>query len=281
MRRLSIAGAAAFLLACGGIAQAQVSVVVDDINLVNPRLVNGVLTAPRGTISGTLDGLPFTTDLRRFSLDLTQSQPDGGCAILDLELGPINLSLLGLHVDTSRICLNVTAYDTGLLGSLLCDLSGLDLGGVLDGLLGDGLLGDILGGILGDALTNAQPGGGGGGNGNGNGNGNGGGGGGRICRGDCEILNLVVGPVDLTLLGLEVMLDNCRGGPVQVCVSATAREGILGSLLCSLAGPDLLGLDLAGLLDLGNLAQDLLEDGVLSLADRLQLTQFLAGLLGL
>jgi len=266
MRLASIAGTAALLLALGGASSAQaqanvgLDVVVDTVDLVNPRLVNGVLTAPRGTITGTIGGLPFTTDIRRFVLDLTPAQqPGGDCPILNLELGPINLALLGLHVDTSRICLEITANgEEGILGDLLCGLAGLDLDDLLDQLLG-GDLGAILEDVLGEVLGQARPGQGGGNNGNGNGNGNGGNG--RVCRGQCEVLNLVLGPVNLSLLGLNVSLDNCRGGPVQICVSATAREGLLGQLLCGLAGgPGLLNLE--RVFELVELAQEYLVGGL-------------------
>jgi hypothetical protein len=173
------------------------------------------------------------------------------CSVLHLELAPINLALLGLHVDTSAICLDVTATEGGgLLGDLLCGLSGdLDLGDTLDlgGILGDigdnlddllGQLDGLLSGVLGSALTVDQIFGGSGG---------GSGGAEDICTGDCEILDLSLGPVDLSLLGLNVSLDDCEGGPVQVCVSATASEGLLGGLLCGLAdGP--LGGGLGGLI---------------------------------
>lgn len=49
----------------------------------------------------------------------------------------------------------------------------------------------------------------------------------------CEVLTLSLGPVQLELLGLEVILDNCNGGPVTVTI--TAEPGaLLGDLLCSL-----------------------------------------------
>jgi hypothetical protein len=67
-------------------------------------------------------------------------------------------------------------------------------------------------------------------NGNGNGNGDPGDGTG------CDILNLVLGPVDLDLLGLIVHLDNCDNGPITVDITAIPGGGLLGSLLCALAG---------------------------------------------
>jgi len=50
--------------------------------------------------------------------------------------------------------------------------------------------------------------------------------------GTCEILDLVLGPLDLDLLGLQVHLD-------QVVLNITAQSGpgnLLGNLLCAVAG---------------------------------------------
>ena len=57
--------------------------------------------------------------------------------------------------------------------------------------------------------------------------------------GHCDILNLSLGPVDLTLLGLQVRLNNCDdpAGPVTVDVFAVPGPGnLLGNLLCGLSG---------------------------------------------
>ena len=49
------------------------------------------------------------------------------CEILHLDLGPLNLNLLGLQVDLSRIVLDITAQAGAgnLLGNLLCAVAGL------------------------------------------------------------------------------------------------------------------------------------------------------------
>jgi hypothetical protein len=67
-------------------------------------------------------------------------------------LGPINLDLLGLVVETSPICLKLTAYDNaGLLGDLLCSVANLLNGGLnLDQILGGLGVGTVPG------LTNLQ-----------------------------------------------------------------------------------------------------------------------------
>jgi hypothetical protein len=48
------------------------------------------------------------------------------CDILNLELGPIDLNLLGLEIHTNRIRVDIIANPAGgLLGQLLCGLAGL------------------------------------------------------------------------------------------------------------------------------------------------------------
>jgi hypothetical protein len=71
------------------------------------------------------------------------------CEILDLDLGPINLDLLGLVVDISPIAIDINAEPGAgnLLGNLLCAVTNLLNGGGPLGALA-GLLNRILG-ILG------------------------------------------------------------------------------------------------------------------------------------
>ena len=238
-------------------ARAQLAsgpLVIDSVNLTNFQIVDNVLRAT-GTVTGTLAGLPFTTDIENFALQLIPDDPTTPgteCSVLDLELGPINLALLGLHVDTSPICLEITATEGGgLLGDLLCGLAGGDLLGLGIPLIPTaGELADLQAGladILNGTLSQAQP---------GQGNND-------VCTGECDILNLVVGPLDLSLLGLNVRLDDCDEGPVQVCVSATAGEGLLGNLLCGLAnGP--INLTIPELAQLGEAITNALADGTVT-----------------
>jgi hypothetical protein len=65
---------------------------------------------------------------------------------------------------------------------------------------------------------------------------------------ECDVLNLVLGPLDLNLLGLEVHLDT-----VILDIIADPAGGLLGQILSILCGLNLTGiLDLIG--DLGDLA---------------------------
>ena len=229
-------------------------------------VVDGQLVAS-GSVSGTVKGKPFTAPFSDVPVDLTLADDQseaGACPILDLALAPINLDVLGLVVETSPICLEITAYDGGgLLGSLLCDVAnlldgGLSLSDILGGLnlvdsttavqvlpaltdvqldqlltgiqnLLNAALGNLLDGILTDILdANGRT---------------------------CAILHLELGPLTLNLLGLEVHLDDCADGPVVVDITGERGAGnLLGNLLCGLLG--------SGGINLGDTLQDLL-DGLL------------------
>lgn len=194
------------------------------------------------------------------------------CDILNLVLGPLDLDLLGLRVQLSRVVLTITGLLGGgqLLGNLLCGLFGLlDGAALLNGLIG--LLGDlntflgsgqllpiagalailsglilldnftrtadqiVANGTLADqpvstplnlAATQAA---------------NAPAAGAAAAAASCGILNLVLGPLHLNLLGLVVDLN-------QVTLNITAEPGagnLLGNLLCAVAnllnGPSPLG----------------------------------------
>jgi hypothetical protein len=163
------------------------------------------------------------------------------CNVLNLNLGPTHLALLGLIVDLDKVVLTITADSAGgLLGGLLCGLAG-----------GSGLLPGGTGALPGGSAaptplaTTA----------------------GRLTRavkasglaqgrgfliplsvtaapkpmsaqalppvpaGVCTFLDLPLGPLDLNLLGLMVHLD-----ATELRITADPAGGLLGSLLCSLAG---------------------------------------------
>jgi len=211
---------------------------ISSINLVNGQLVAaGTVNA---VVHGTTTTVPFSGVPVNLGLAADQSgAAAAGCPILDLSLAPINLNLLGLQVQTSPICLTITAYQGGgLLGDLLCNianalgggtplgtiLAGLDLAGTLNGLLGNltSLLNGALQQLSQAVLTSIQ----------------------AVNQGHtCSILHLALGPVDLTLLGLNVHLDNCANGPVTVDITAiTGRGNLLGNLLCELLDGSLINL---------------------------------------
>ena len=206
-------------------------------NITSVSLVNGVLVAT-GTATATIHGrtttVPFSAPV---DITLAPNQPPGAvCPVLDLSLGPINLNLLGLVVQTSPICLTITATQGGgLLGDLLCSLGQGLAGGLTlqQALAASPNLNALLGGITNllnetlDQLANAiltsitevQQ------------------------RRTCAILHLELGSLNLTLLGLNVVLDNCANGPVTVDITAVTGQGnLLGNLLCELLGGGLINL---------------------------------------
>jgi hypothetical protein len=185
------------------------------ITITNVVVENGALVA-----NGLIGTTPF-----RLPLSLTPGATPAGaeCPILDLALGPINLSLLGLNVDTSPICLEITATPGGgLLGDLLCGIANLLNQGVplaqILGALNSGQLARLTNGLtqvlnsVFDTVTSSH----------------------ALVGASCDILNLAVGPLDLSLLGLNVRLDDCSNGPVTVDITATPGAGLLGDLLAGL-----------------------------------------------
>ena len=88
----------------------------------------GVLT---GTIQNAV-GNVIGTVLRTIRLLTTIT--GASCDILHLELGPLDLELLGLEVHLDKIVLDIDADPTGgLLGSLLCAVANLFNTGVITG----------------------------------------------------------------------------------------------------------------------------------------------------
>ena len=217
-------------------------------NITSVAPVNGVLTAT-GSATAVINERTVTVPFSA-PIDVTATpnpDPTDPCAILDLQLGPINLNLLGLVVRTSPICLTITGFPNGgLLGQLLCGLAnalnnGIPLDTYLESLPPDQLntllagITDILNGSLSNlynsTLTSIEQIG---------------------THHTCAILHLEIGPLNLTLLGLNIVLDNCANGPVTVDISAvTGRGNLLGNLLC--------GLLRDGLINLGVTLQDILD----------------------
>jgi len=167
-------------------------------------------------------GVPLTATAAPNAADPT-------CPILNLQLAPINLNLLGLQVQTSAICLRITAQSGSgnLLGNLLCGLAnalngGTTLASYLAGLTSTdrGALLGAIAALLTQALqaptsSLAKP---------------------AVSGAGNRILTLSLGPLHLNLLGLVVDLDNCAGGPVTVTITAIPGPGnLLGNLLAGLA----------------------------------------------
>lgn len=77
-----------------------------------------------GTVTDTATGLSRSI-VRNVVLPVAIGEAT--CDILHLELGPLDLNLLGLQIDLSQIVLDITAESGpgNLLGNLLCSVAGL------------------------------------------------------------------------------------------------------------------------------------------------------------
>jgi hypothetical protein len=147
---------------------------------------------------------------------VSQRQRNGRCNILALRLAPVHLALLGVRVDTSHISLDVTARRRGgVLGQLFCALANAEVRFPRNAIarvnrrLDDAPIATRASAPI------------------------------RVARhrGTCQILDLILGPLHLDLLGLVVDLyGRTKSDPVQVTITGEPGHGLLGDLLCSLAG---------------------------------------------
>lgn len=201
-------------------------------SLLAINITNTTLNAATGAVSavGTIGNQALNLVGQ---LSLTQI-PGTTTPILELHLNAIHLDVLGLKVDTSDICLNISASSGPgqLLGNLLTGVANLlNTGGSLPtlanalagvNLTGVGseltqILNQGLGQLFSPTSVNA--------------------GDTSVTQlGSTSILHLSLGPVDLSLLGLNVNLDNCDNGPVTVDITAQRGPGkLLGNVLSSVA----------------------------------------------
>ena len=145
------------------------------------------------------------------------------CPVLDLILGPLDLNLLGAMVHLDQVHLTITAdSEGGLLGRLLCSLqqsgklkaqtkqlnwvvkkSGLSTSGA-------GFVVNVQPSSPSGGSTSPQS---------------------ITPLAICPILDLTIGPIHLDLLGLVVDTNT-----IHLTITADSEGGLLGSLLCSLAG---------------------------------------------
>jgi hypothetical protein len=199
---------------------------------VNKFVVRGKKLVAVGNVIGTFTSAegtevvrqPFASPVRKVTIRRIQSAQQVAriCDILSLDLAGLRLELLGLIIELDRVVLTIKADSNGgILGSLLCGLAGPGRGGLStlatpknaqklttvarqSGLAaGPGFTVPV------QAPTQLPP----------------------VPPGVCTVLDLVLGPLDLNLLGLMIHLDR-----VHLRITADPTRGILGSLLCSLAG---------------------------------------------
>jgi hypothetical protein len=175
-----------------------------------------------GTASASLAG----NDARKkVTLSVKRSS---SCAILTLNLQELQLKLLGLNLDTSAINLRVTGDRGKTLGALFCKLArSLKIGGKAASAkaarsLNKGLEGRELRALAvrtrlrpQEAPTAQDA---------------------QAPAPSCQVLDLILGPLHLDLLGLVVDLYGPdKSKPVEVHVTADPNGGVLGAVFCKLA----------------------------------------------
>jgi hypothetical protein len=184
--------------------------------ITSVRAAGGGVVA-NGVVVGRLNaGGSVIRDRAPARFRVSQRQQRGRCNILALRLAPVHLALLGVRVDTSHISLDVTARRRGgVLGRLFCALANAEVRfpraaiARVNRQLDDAPI----------VTHSSAP--------------------VRVAthQGTCQILDLILGPLHLDLLGLVVDLyGRTRSDPVQVTITGEPGHGLLGDLLCSLAG---------------------------------------------
>jgi hypothetical protein len=182
---------------------------ITSFSVQNGRLVaNGTVTA---RLAGGGEAVKDTARVRFRALQ----QNGRRCDVLTLRLAPLTLELLGVRVQTSTINLEIYGRRGALLGNLVCSLSEARVrlprvASALNRRL-DGRPLRVLG-----ASTEIRA---------------------ADHQGVCQVLRLVLGPLHLDLLGLNVdLFGENRRSPVTVTITALPGHGVLGDLLCGLAG---------------------------------------------
>ena len=185
-----------------------------------------------GTLTGKLrSGTSVSRDSAPVRFRVAAARRGRRCDVITLRLAPLTLELLGVQVKTTHISLDVYARKGRVLGDLFCALSRAKvtfprsarvaraLNSRLDG---RSLRVFAASSSLPASAAQVQP-------------------------QSCQVLKLVLGPLHLDLLGLVVDLyGKTRNDPVIVTINAQPNKGLLGQLLCGLAGGGGVS-DLAGL----------------------------------
>lgn len=149
----------------------------------------------------------------------------GTCSVLDVSIKSLHLTLLGLDVNASAINLQITGNAKQTLGRLFCRLSrNLDLRsskrstrGIVRSLNRNMNRRAMPTVAFSGIVTRQQT---------------------TSAYAPCEVLNLVLGPVHVNLIGLIVdLFGPTKKDPITAVVTADPNRGVLGAKFCELAGP--------------------------------------------
>jgi hypothetical protein len=203
-----------------------------DVQIKRFAVVDRKIVA-RGVLTSRVEGAGQSQAARKrvtFAVDAQR----GRCHVLTLTLDDLQLDLLGLRVDLSEVNLLIYAVPrgdgSGVLGRLFCALSRstIRLGRGSSAAQAEKVVASLNTRLKhkpmralratahlaasGDAqAAQAAP--------------------------SCRVLNLILGPLDLNLLGLVVELFGPnRNAPVTLTITSFPGQGVLGDLFCSLSG---------------------------------------------
>jgi hypothetical protein len=176
----------------------------------------------KGTLTGALSsGTSVSRQSAPVSFAVAAAGRGARCNVITLRLAPLNLELLGVQVTTSNISLDVYALHGRVLGNLFCALANAKVTLPRAARAARALNAHLHGRPLRVfAASQSLP--------------------ARAAQAQpqtCQVLKLVLGPLHLDLLGLVVDLyGKTHVNPVIVTINAVPSQGLLGQLLCGLAG---------------------------------------------
>jgi hypothetical protein len=218
--------------ASGSVAGDRGGTVGVDVEIKRFAVVDRRIVA-RGVVRSRVEGAGASEAARK-AVSLAVVAQAGRCHVLRLKLDDLQLELLGLKVDLSEVNLRLfgrpSGEGSGVLGRLFCTLSkstirvGRTRGSVALARRTVHSLNTRLEERPMRALSARA----------------------RIAAGSpaqaaqvpsCRVLNLILGPLDLNLLGLIVELYGPgRNAPVTLVITSQPGQGVLGDLFCQLSG---------------------------------------------
>jgi hypothetical protein len=189
-----------------------------DVSVSIDRFVaQGRRTVAHGTVTASLSDIQGDRSIVKQPVSVEVRAAAGGCKILTLDLDELDLKLLGLNVHLDKVNLAVTGQKNGgVLGKLFCKLASSRVASrtaaahaINARMNGKPMRLLSLKAPITQRVTSAQAG---------------------TAAPACQVLNLIVGPLNLQLLGLVVDLNK-----VKLDITATRGAGKLGDIFCELA----------------------------------------------
>jgi hypothetical protein len=178
---------------------------------VGKLAAHGATTRASGVATATLSGVSGAASTVKQKITL-RAATAGNCRILHLFIQQLDLSLLGLNVHLDKVNLDITGQrHGGVLGRLFCSLAGAKAKTKVARAINARLARHPMRALKTRArlvpvatASQAAP--------------------------TCQVLDLVLGPLNVQLLGLVVDLNQ-----VHLSITATRGGGILGDVFCQLA----------------------------------------------